>query len=331
MQRHHIVQSKYLTQWRKKDDCNQLNIYVIKENGFKEKGPNWKGFWRKDYNIYDDENDYYLPEKITEKIDTEGIEVIRKIDTSNKLSLSDYDRSVLSFYITLQYFRTPRFREEQDKFFEETIKYFMRKDITTPEKFKIRKADILKEKPKNDKEKAAIEKIKTMTDEEIQNDGFNFLHSDDFKIKLSNVGHSKIFFKIDRRAEELFKFVWTFLIAPKDTFFTTSDNPCFTFSTTKFQQGLLSPNVTIFFPLRPDLCIVVKPRFKSYEEGFLHLSKKEVRDINKLVLSNSYYYFIAKDIQQLQHLTKSYDYKNHKQSRNTAIYEKGPYIMFNLE
>lgn len=332
MQKHHTVQSKYLTQWRMTELENQLNIYLIPENEYIKRGPGWKGFWKKNYNIFDnDQKKFYLPENVAELIDAQGIEVIRNINCDSQGQLDWKNRSILAFYIALQYIRTPRFREETNKFMEENIKFRMRKDISSPDKFKITKEDILKHKPTNKQEKEALEKISAMTEEEINKQSFDFLHSNNFHIKLTNAGHSKQILKIDRLAKKLFEFQWLFLIAPRDTSFATSDNPCFTASPTKMFQGLLSPHVTVFFPLRPDICITIKPKFKSKKELFLKLDKKEVKNINKLILENSYQCLIAKDRKHLENLTKNFDYKNHKKSRDTVVYKNGDYVMFNVE
>jgi len=332
MAKHHIVQDKYLTQWRKTDTENQLNIYLIPENKFIERGPNWKGFWRDDFNVFDsDKEKFYLPENVTALIDSRGIEIIRKIDCINQKQLNGEERSCVAFYIALQYIRTPRHREETDKFMEATIKYFMRQDASSPDKIKISKEEILKHNPANKREQEALEKISTMSDEEIKKQTFEFLHTDDYKIHLTNTGHSKDILKIDRLAKRLFEVQWLFLIAPKDSFFATSDNPCFTLSPTKIKNGLLSPSVIVFFPLRPDLCIAIKPSIKSKTEHFLKPGKKKVKEINQFILTNSYQCFITKDKKQLENLTKDFNYKTHRKSRDVAISEFGNYVMFNVE
>ena len=214
---------------------------------------------------------------------------------------------------------------------EATIKYFMRQDVSSPDKIKISKEEILKYNPTNKREQEALEKISTMSDEEIKKQTFEFLHSDNYKIHLTNTGHSKNILKIDRLAKELFEIQWLFLIAPKDSSFATSDNPCFTLSPTKIRNGLLSPNVIVFFPLRLDLCIAIKPSIKSKTEHFLKLDKKKVKEINQLILANSYQCFITKNKKQLENLIKDFDYKIHRKSRDIAVSKFGNYVMFNVE
>jgi hypothetical protein len=330
MAKHHTIQTKYLVQWQ--NNSNQLNIYLIPENKFIERGASWKGFWKKDFNVFTEEKDkFYLPEKITALIDSKGIESIRNIDNKKQKQLNGWERSCIAFYVALQYIRTPRHREEADKFMEAIIKYFMRKDASSLNKIKISKEEILKHNPANKFEKDALEKINTMSDAEIKKQTFQFLHSNGYKIKLTNTGHSKDILKIERLAKGLFNVQWLFLSAPKDSFFTTSDNPCFTLSPTKIMNGLLSPNAIVFFPLRPDLCIAIKPKIESKTEHFLRLDKKKVKKINQLILANSYQCFIAKYKRQLENLIENFDYKNHRKSRDVAVKESGNYVMFNVE
>ena len=132
-------------------------------------------------------------------------------------------------------------------------------------------------------------------------------------------------------SEEFFKIKWTFLIAPQGTSFITSDNPCFTISKTKIMNGLLSPNSTVIFPLRPDVCLYAKVNIKNKNEQFIKLDKSQVKDINKLILLNSYECIVTKDIAQLNNLTKTFDYKNHRKSRDISVSELGDYVMFNVE
>jgi Protein of unknown function (DUF4238) len=332
MTRHHIVQDKYLTQWRKGDTENQLNIYVIPENKIIERGPGWKGFWREDFNVLlNDEGKSYLPEDVTAIIDTKGIEAIKKIDCSNESQLSGEDRSAIAFYVALQYIRTPRHREELDKMVKAQIQHLMRKDISSPDKVGLSKEDILKDPPKNKWEEEMIKQASLMSDEEIKKQVFEAIHSNEYIDGLTTTGHSKSILKVDKLSKELFEVKWVFLIAPKGASFITSDNPCFTISPTKIMNGLLSPRSTVIFPLRPDVCIYIKPISKTKTEHFLKLDKNQVRSINKLILTNSYQCSIAKDKIHLENLIKGYDYKNHRKSRDTKVSEIGDYTMFNIE
>lgn len=330
--KHHTVQDKYLAQWKKDGTPNHLNIYFIPSNKIQTGNTKTPAFWKEDFNILkDEEGTSYLPEEITATIDTKGIEAIKSIDIINKTTLTGEQRSYISFYIVLQYFRTPRFREEMDKMIGEQTKFLMRKDINSVDKVSLSKETLLVETPKNDRDREALEKIKGMTEQEINEEVFNLLHSDNFGVKLNTSGHSKILLRADKHAKEFFTIQWTFLIAPKGTSFITSDNPCFTISPTKIMNGLLSPKSTVVFPLRPDVCIYATPKIKNQREYFVKIDKSQVRDINKKILSNSYDCIVAKDEAQLKNLTTSFDHTNHRKSRDVSVSESGDYVMFNIE
>lgn len=302
-QKHHIVPKGYLKQWiNENNNDNKLNIYTIKDNNYIKKGVNWKGFWRKNYNIMDDDLKKFLPEEFTADIDSKGLNVIKKLNIKSQNQLSDYNRSVLSFYIALQYIRTSKNREEVDKMIEEFIKLSLKEDIVNNN----------------------IDKIFFRELYQALNDGY-------FGIKINNIGHSKQILKIDKLAEEIFKLEWIFLITPKNTSFITSDNPCFTISSSKISQRILSKDTITLFPIRPDVCIFINPKKKSYIEKYIKFNKKEIKEINENILKNSYNCIITKNEKHLKSLVKNYDYKNHKQSKKVATYETNNYTIFNFE
>jgi hypothetical protein len=330
--KHHIIQEKYLKQWQKNAPKNQLQIYVIPENRYIERGSGWKGFWKDDFNILDGvKNEYYLPEKVTAEIDDKGISAIREINTTNKKQLSGYNRSAIALYTSLQYVRTPKFRAETNNIIEKQIQYFMREDVTSPDKINITKQQVINEKPSNKQEAEAIKKISQLSEKEFQSKVFEAIHSDDIKIRLTKTGHSKQILKNSRLAKKIFQFEWLLLIAPKNTNFATSDSPCFTISSKKIMNGPCSPSSKIIFPLSPKICLYINPKNKSIKESYLNITRKDVSNINKIICLNSYNCIVTSHLAQLKNLTKNFNYKSHKKNREVIIYKKGDYVMFNLE
>ncbi|MDO8676425.1 MAG: DUF4238 domain-containing protein [Candidatus Azambacteria bacterium] len=332
MAKHHIVQDKYLAQWRIGGTQNHLNIFVIPENRCVVGNTKTKLFWRDDFNVLEDDGERsYLPEEVTAIIDTKGIDAIRGINTlSQELTSGIEARSCIAFYVALQYTRTPRHREETNKLIEATTRYFMRNDLSSPDKVHMSKEKILEHNPQNKMERDALDVISKMTQEEINSQIFEAIHGDTVRIGLTKTGHSKGLLKIDQHAKKIFEMQWLFLVAPKGTSFVTSDSPCFTISTSKL-NGLLSPHSTVYFPLRPDICLYIKPSMKSKSEYYMKLDKEQVRDINFLILSNSTDCVVAKDKIHLEKLTRNFDYKNHRKSRDISISESGSYTMFTAE
>jgi hypothetical protein len=70
---------------------------------------------------------------------------------------------------------------------------------------------------------------------------------------------------------------------------------------------------------------------KSKAEYYMKLDKGQVRSINSLILSNSTQCVVARDKIHLEKLTKNFDYKNHRKSRDISISESGPYTLFAAE
>jgi len=96
-------------------------------------------------------------------------------------------------------------------------------------------------------------------------------------------------------------------------------------------NGLLSPLSTIIFPLRPDVCVYIKPKTKSQKELYTELKEEHIEEINAMFLKNSYECVVSKDKECLENLTKTYNHKSHKKSRDAVVYENGSYTMFNME
>ena len=326
--RHHIVQEKYLRQWCKNAKDCQLWIYTHSDEKLFQRGPSWKGFWREDFNIYDEkgeEDAYYLPEEVTSHVDNLGLTAIKNINFGKQLE--GLNRCYLSFYAALQYIRTPKYREDTDAMLDAQVKHFWRLDTPSLEDVEMNREDILKEEPKNDKEREAIEKVRQMTDEEFKQTLFDAIHGDDVKVKLTNAGHSKQILKLERYARDVFDFAWTIMLAPQGTSFITSDAPCFAFAykNSSLGAGLCSPNAVTFFPLTPSLCLMIDPSIKGKREQFSKASKSNVRAVNQQILRHSHDCVVACEEAHLKHLLKGYQ---HIKGREVAVKSFGPYTLF---
>jgi len=327
-QKHHIVPRSYLDQWRTKS--TQLEIFLHKKGQIVQKGPNWSGFKKKDYNIFDSDDDYYLPERVTEDVDGQGIVVLRNIDSNR--GLTGYERSVLAHYTALQYVRTPRFREETNAFMDANIKEWFLEDqkSKTDKEILQFKIEIESESYTDPKDIEAIKKIKAMSNiefiklhrEEAEKPSYSFI--------LNRFGHSKFILKIPEKARGIYEFQWMLLQAPDNTSFVTSDNPCFAVpkEESDLGVGLFSPNGYVIFPLRPDLCLMIDPQQRGRYEIPIKLNRKHVKEVNQMILKNSYDVVVAKDKTHLKSLTKDYQ---HVWSRNVEKKKIGDYTLFALK
>lgn len=329
MENHHIVQKAYLRQWTKND---QLFLYSIAENKIKERGPNWKGFKRSDYNVLDGDNGYdYFPEKITAQIDDAGLKAIKNISYRDSKNLDSYNKRCLASYFALQYLRVPTRRDENNKLVEAVFAQLYKEDFkkSLENDFDINK--ILKE----EKSQKIKEKILTQLGEKSKNEFKEDIIEivDKSSLEINNVGQSKLMLKnIEEISRKLFYSKWTFLISKSDTSFITSDNPCFVCSNKKTDNGILSLGTKSYFPLKPDLCLSIEPESDiNNKENFVSINKQQVREINNLILKNSYNCVVARDISHLKTITSRYDFTNHTKSKEIKVYKNGDYLSFKLE
>jgi hypothetical protein len=327
-QGHHVVPKSYLNQWRGFD--NQLQLFTHDDGRFFKRGSDWTGFKRKNYNIYQDENNFYLPEQITEKVDAQAIEVIRSISFNQPLT--GYERSVIATAVALQYMRTPRFRAESDLMLEAQFKepFLEHQRKRTDEDLIKLKQEIVSEKPETSRDSLAIEEIIKMTDQEFIDSYRDFIMGDNSRLGLNTFGHSKFIFKVPEKAEGIFRFLWLVYKAPKDSSFITSDNPCFAVpkEESDFGVGLFSPNGLIIFPLRPDLCLIICPGTKACDEVYKKLSKSLTKEINQLIVKHSYDVVVGGNTTHLESLLKNY---SHKKTKEVSVKDSGDYKLIALK
>lgn len=250
MAKHHTVQEAYINQWVD-PMTNKFWIYVISENKYIERNGSWAGFSKNNFNTLDGAINKYVPEEFAATIDTLGIKAIRVI-CKKEDELSDKDRSYLAHYITLQYIRTPRYREELDSMIDAAAKAYEK--IRPLKEVKITREWLLKEALK-DNDKKIIEKINELSNEEIDS---MKIGPNDFKIGLNKQGHSKSMMKnVPVLAKKIFDFEWIFLKPPKKSSFIASDNPCFVIPGNKFfSQGVGSPpRINNFSSITRAMCL----------------------------------------------------------------------------
>lgn len=327
--KHHIVQKAYLRQWA---NNGQLNIFSILENKILERGPNWFGFWVEDYNVFEGESGYdYAPENVTAHIDAEGLRVIKNFEF-NPLYLDGYKKSCLAFYFALQYLRTPRRRVEANKLATATFNNLYKDNFLKSIEEDLDISKLIEEEDNIFVKEKLKAEIKGKTIEKIKSEIIELVKENNMQLEISNPGHSKQMMRLLDISEKLFYYKWTFLVAPKGTSFITSDSPCFISSDKEFLSGILSIGTKSYFPLRPDLCLLIEsvPQ-KNNKEYKLVLSKNDVKEINRLVIKNSYANIIAKDSLHLKSLVSGYDFSSHKNSNDIKIYRDGDYIIFNAE
>ncbi len=107
-------------------------------------------------------------------------------------------------------------------------------------------------------------------------------------------------------AEVLMALSWTFVRAPNDIHFITSDAP-FIIAPPAGEQdwrayGVLTPGAITTIPLSPSVCVVVDGEGRKDRYG--HMRKDAVRRVNANVAQNSDRFIVARDQPYLERLVK---------------------------
>jgi hypothetical protein len=330
-QKHHYVPESYLAQWHNPDNQNQLQVFDhFTPDGVKKSGASNSRFWDRDFNVLTSSKDnYYLPEQLTQVIDTDGIETIRAINKSFGIQLESKQRSDLTRYVVLQYLRTPKYREEMDAMLNVLIGEEFRKDTLKKGGISITREEVLSDEPQTPEEEKILNDIAKMSDEEFEAIKPSAKDIQEMKMVLNTEGHSKSMMKVIDLAETIYRFQWTFFWAGKDTSFITSDSPSFSVSTNprKPSAGLGSDDAVTILPLSPSVLLYVDNRRKSFREAHIPAPKSVVKSLNKLILMNSHKCVVARDKVHLESLLRCYRHKNRVAVRK----DFGEYTMVTFE
>lgn len=313
-QKHHYVPESYLAQWHNPDNHNQLQVFDhFTPDGVKKSGASNSRFWDRDFNVLTSSKDnYYLPEQLTQVIDTDGIETIRVINKSFGIQLESMQRSDLARYVVLQYLRTPKYREEMNAMFNILIGEEFRKDTLKKGGISITREEVLNDEPQTPEEEKILNDIAKMSDEEFEAIKPSAQDIQKMKMVLNTEGHSKSMMKVINLAKTIYRFQWTFFWAGKDTSFITSDSPSFSVSTDLRAPsvGFASQDAVTILPLSPRVLLYIDNRRESFKEVHIPVSKSIVKSINKLIMMNSHKCVVAKDKVHLKSLLRGYKHKN---------------------
>lgn len=300
--KHHIVQKAYLKQWLFKEETD-LNVYIFSEKRRDKKSPGWKGFWRKDYNIlYTNSKKSYLPEEVTSYIDRNAIEVIKKLNTNTNY-LEPKERSYLSHYVALQNIRTPRYRDLLDRFINQVycfIKPDIKKYLTSDESLNEIKKDLINLNIADNEKKNVVNEVVSLPNEKL----FEWIDEglEKQKIGFKNSGHSKhMLGTLNYFSKVIFNKTWLFCVAPGNRNFITSDSPCLVLNSKNKCVHFSNNDGFIFFPLRPDICLVIPPEGNSTTEQTRLLDEKLVSEINDLIFGNAYSVVVSKKSEELDY------------------------------
>lgn len=223
----------------------------------------------------DDEMLRILIEDEFQRLESCTATVVRKIISSDKVNLTIEERAVLSEFIVYMDTRVPNFRNSHDQAQKDLFKLII--EMSTLDE------NIIKSIAK----KHELETGKRISTHEIK----KLMLSDNYEIKIPKQSSLRSMVKVTPELIEYpFKMCWEFLIAPKDVYFITSDNPII-LTVPKRQPsfygvGFLTKKVHLLFPLSPNICLLA--RWKSGNNyRYKQVSSEMVRWVNEEISSYS--------------------------------------------
>lgn len=247
-------------------------------------------------------NDYYTLQLNDENFNTDVETYLSNIDGlfatvfkkfQKEEQISEKERFEMSACISFLYTRTPTFQSRYEKTESEAIKQ-INKIFYDKDKMK----ETIKRRRKGVKDLNKIERI---------------IKGGEYDIKFKREESIVMMAKLAPQLISVFNmYEWTIYKSPKNSSFITSDNPIIMLPPSNQQPdkfagvGLLTPGVSLFFPLSSNLLLVMTGEERPLKNIFyLGIERKKIRAINDLIFRSSLRYVIARDKQWLEKLKKS--------------------------
>jgi hypothetical protein len=221
--------------------------------------------------------------------------VIARLDAQRTGWENEQERVSFAIFAAFFYCRTPAFDKEQTALVERLYRVWMKANHPTEAATAQRFAEFAKESGEEVDKGTVKEFFKT-----VQEDRYDVEVPRQYVIKL--MADAAL-----RFAEVLLTLNWTFVVAPPDLAFITSDAP-FTIAPPRGLEndsrayGVLTPGAASTIPLSPRTCLVVEG--EGGKDHYGHIRKDAARHINENVAKNSDRFIIARDQPYLERLVK---------------------------
>lgn len=287
--RHH-----YLAQFYLKRFCRdgKLWLYDRDKDEYRRQTPKNTALEKHLYSLdkEDGQKDDEL-EKILARAEGLAKPVLDKIDKRDKIA--PYDKESLSWFLGMQYFRTPSSFNQHDEMVEYFMKRVMKNAFSSVANAEYKMKDI---------EEKTGQKLDTTPEEMVE-----FAQSDDYKI------HSPKEYKFENLMEccQILKNYytvtsWKILVAPEKESFITSDCPVTVINTDQDEimpTGLVGPRVQHFIPISSQCCLLVRDFPDDID--YFDCSNENVREVNLLNAWNSSKYVIGRDKPLLESIVRN--------------------------
>ncbi len=288
MAKGHYIPQFYLRLFiNQSDPTQELFYYNISTKRWNKKGVGNIGF-EDDYYILTDTQNNVIDslEKAFKNVEEDAAPII-KDKILRRQSLSDIERHQLAIFIGLMRVRVPSFIDMFSEYSSRVLKSMMAQYQGSPEAFDKLKRDFEDETGKQ-------------LPEDFTRDAFN---PELWEIDSSEKTKSIIFDAVPKLAASLALMNWTFLIAPNDSCFITTDNPFYLSEIARF--GLESKENYVTLPLSSRVCFFAS--WQGVREMYLDVDAETVRGRNaeRILIAKQYLFSSEKTFPGYELLTTS--------------------------
>lgn len=234
-------------------------------------------------------------EKMLSKLECAARGVITRLDARQTGWRDEQERVSFAIFLALLHCRTPAFRKEQTALAEQLYRSWMKANHPTAEIT----AQWCEEMAKETGEPVDKETVAKF---------FKAVRDDDYDVEVPRqhiirlMGDAAL-----HLAEVLLTLNWSFVTAPPDLAFITSDAPFMIAPPPGLENdwrayGVLTPGAATTIPLSPATCIAIQG--EGGQDRYGHIRKEAARHINENVAKNSDRFVIARDQPYLERLVK---------------------------
>jgi hypothetical protein len=292
--RHHYLPQFYLQGFAGKDGL--LSLYDRETKTFRKQQPLNTALEKDFYTITDKQglkSDGI--EQMLSDLETVAKCVISRLDTQQTGWENEQERVSFAIFIAFFHCRTPAFDKEQTALVEHLYRVWMKSNHPTEAVTAQWFAEFAKESGE-EVDRETIEEFYKMA----QNDQYDVEVPRQYIVKLMGDAAMHL-------AEVLLTLNWTFVSAPPNLAFITSDAP-FTIAPPPDLEndwrayGVLTPGAASSIPLSPRTCLIIAG--EGGKDCYGHIRKDAARHINENVAKNSDRFIIARDQPYLERLVK---------------------------